>query len=1135
MSGDYSRHRFDARNDYAGVWMQQGRVQLDADWNEWAELLDRRTRAAALDSTPPSTTPGIAGTAMVSPQTPDAFRIEATGGQISIGRGRMVVDGLLAENHGGGSAEFDPVLAELRGASALAYTAQPYFKNPPPLPGGGPHLAYLETWQREITRLEQPTLVEKALSVDTTTRVQTVWQVRLLANVGAVDCQTPDAQIPGWPALIRPSGARLSSREVGVPPDQDPCELPPTGGYRGLENQLYRVEVHDGGPLGQATFKWSRDNASVGARVTEIVSATELELDSLGRDAVLRFNTGDWVEIVDDWRELNGEGNDPALRRGVMRKITVDDAARTISFSPALPAGLIPGGGSPEDTLQARHLRVRRFDQKGTVRDDAGNVVGELDPVASNGVITIPPAGTWVVLENGVQVDFGLSGSGEFKAGDYWVFAARTADASLENLQLAPPLGVHRHYTRLALVTFPDGETDCRPPPATCSGCCTVNVAPGESIQAAIDSLPVEGGCVCLKTGVHDIEAPIEIGASRILLRGESPGAIVRAGGLPVMLQVGAQGSLIRDIVVQGIRFESIAPGDGTLIVYISDCARVRVEHCQLAYTGAQLSTHIGIFADDVLDLTLAENRILEVYLGIWVNEFASSLRIEGNLVRGLTYDLAGQSDIPLGEYGIQVDTDTEAPARIEHNRVRHFWVGIATRNGAHGSLVAHNRIARSGGSVPESFPDSTDALRQYLDGRFYAIDIASSRCTVRANHADLTSNLWGGIRVRAGACVLEDNLLETGTLQLPLLVPSGIYCTVAANQEQVADDAQVRGNRLLGAQSGIVLSRVRGAVVTDNLVDGAGAGWSGVYLDACEDTCVRDNAVGGVVFGIHAGEGARNRIVDNCIDGAGTGVTGNLDESLTATGNSAHDCVVGGVLLLAKDGAVLGGNRVSHCGYGVLSVGIAAFSQDVLSPGGAVVQIHDCTVSDTGISPQADQVTQGAAIGIGGWLAAVQVTGNRVGYTGAPALAAGQEHRALLFMGPIGLRYPLAAGFIELMAGSALISGNTLRGPSPTALVELFRLTLTDNVDFRFEKVTFSNNVCEHLGGVPSDAAATVRLWGGHLIAMGNHVKAGQGVYSMSLANRAHVALVGNVTTGGYLNVGTVTPAPIASYNVQI
>lgn len=34
MSGDYSRFTFDPHNDFSGVLMQQGRVQLDADWNE---------------------------------------------------------------------------------------------------------------------------------------------------------------------------------------------------------------------------------------------------------------------------------------------------------------------------------------------------------------------------------------------------------------------------------------------------------------------------------------------------------------------------------------------------------------------------------------------------------------------------------------------------------------------------------------------------------------------------------------------------------------------------------------------------------------------------------------------------------------------------------------------------------------------------------------------------------------------------------------------------------------------------------------------------------------------------------------------------------------------------------------------
>jgi hypothetical protein len=33
-------------------------------------------------------------------------------------------------------------------------------------------------------------------------------------------------------------------------------------GYRGLENQLYRAEIHDGGSPSTASFKWRRDRGS---------------------------------------------------------------------------------------------------------------------------------------------------------------------------------------------------------------------------------------------------------------------------------------------------------------------------------------------------------------------------------------------------------------------------------------------------------------------------------------------------------------------------------------------------------------------------------------------------------------------------------------------------------------------------------------------------------------------------------------------------------------------------------------------------------------------------------------------------------------------------------------------------------
>src|SRR5690606_12658219 len=129
---------------------------------------------------------------------------------------------------------------------------------------------------------------------------------------------------------IAASGARLST-STGTPDFEEcPCQVPPAAGYRGLENQLYRVEVHHGGPFGTATFKWSRDNGSVATRVTHINPARDrITVESIGRDDVLRFNDGDWVEVTDDFRELSGQ---PGELRRIRVAGGVDERARTLDF-----------------------------------------------------------------------------------------------------------------------------------------------------------------------------------------------------------------------------------------------------------------------------------------------------------------------------------------------------------------------------------------------------------------------------------------------------------------------------------------------------------------------------------------------------------------------------------------------------------------------------------------------------------------------------------------------------------------------------------------------------------------------------------------------------------------------------------
>ena len=64
---------------------------------------------------------------------------------------------------------------------------------------------------------------------------------------------------------------QLQARATVTSPQADEEDIEPVrAAYRGVENQLYRVEVHTGGSAAHATFKWSRDNGSVELAVDSI-------------------------------------------------------------------------------------------------------------------------------------------------------------------------------------------------------------------------------------------------------------------------------------------------------------------------------------------------------------------------------------------------------------------------------------------------------------------------------------------------------------------------------------------------------------------------------------------------------------------------------------------------------------------------------------------------------------------------------------------------------------------------------------------------------------------------------------------------------------------------------------------------
>jgi Family of unknown function (DUF6519) len=412
MKGDFSRYTFDPARHYTAVLMQQGRVQLDADWNEQRSIDEHLRITSIVDVV------GDCG----APAHNAGFGITLDAkGQILIGKGRYYVGGVLCENK-----------------EDVAYARQPHLPDPPDPAavmkeaGADACLLYLDVWQRHITALDDPHLREVALDgPDTTTRVQTIWQVRALPfQIGQ---STGNVCFMGAKALAGATGgasARLTAQATRDEALDTGCELPPGAAYTRLENDLYRVEVHQGGGVGTATLLWARHNATTVAAVVGGTGGREIVVNDLGPDDTLGFAPGQWITIADDVTELAG---DPG------RLLLIDriDASRR--------ALLVNDDPGPVDL--SRRPKVRRWDSKGAL------------PTA---------VGTPIRLEAGIEVTLG---DGILQSGDFWLIPARTATGDVEwppydnpgaPHEPQPPLGIRHQYCPLAVLRPNSQPLDCR-------------------------------------------------------------------------------------------------------------------------------------------------------------------------------------------------------------------------------------------------------------------------------------------------------------------------------------------------------------------------------------------------------------------------------------------------------------------------------------------------------------------------------------------------------------------------------------------------------------------------------------------------------------------------------------------------
>lgn len=402
MKGDFSRLTFDAKKHFSTVRMQQGRVQLDADWNEQLDISQHRLAMQMADFI------GYSGVPMLVDGQDSSFKITLNGTNLKIGAGRIYIAGELYENEK--EVNFT-VQADYPGAT---------------LPIGedkkGTYLAYLDVWPRHITPLEDADIREVALGgPDTTTRIKNLWQVKLqkVKDDATFALFGSDWQ-PDWVKPI--STGQIKARVNGTSVT--------------LENQLYRVEIHQGGSPDQATFKWSRDNGSVAAKVESIVGKT-ITISSAGRDSEMGFTAGQWVELRSEEQTLFGQlGTLVRLQRVQENQLII------VGW---------PTGNPPDAQL------VRRWDSQ-----EGNSGRGDL-PIKADGE-------GWITLEDEIQVQFETDSAKIYKTGDYWLIPARHLTSNIEwprddkdKPQYQAAHGTRHHYAALALLNYDGNQWSLKP------------------------------------------------------------------------------------------------------------------------------------------------------------------------------------------------------------------------------------------------------------------------------------------------------------------------------------------------------------------------------------------------------------------------------------------------------------------------------------------------------------------------------------------------------------------------------------------------------------------------------------------------------------------------------------------------
>jgi hypothetical protein len=508
MAGDRARITHYAPRKYREVVGLQGRVMLEADWNESQRLFTEQMRLEALDYIGPAGTPD------------NGYQISAPPADFEIGPGTMYTGGLRTTLEQTINYSKQPDWLD---------TAQPQpwgdglWRSPAEVSRDDSHVL-LVLREQELTAIEDPALREVALGgPDSAARTRLLQRI-VAAPVDGSNCAVAAAQSPSfWSQFgldYQPASAALLSRArlrvtmVSNPPAPSPCDPQAASGYLGADNQLLRVQVVAfDAATGKGKLLWAYNNGSTLYRCRAL-DATTIELATRPVSAEYQPRTGAAAQLLMAAADL-GEGAYAAALTGHWATLAApyDIETRRVTLPAALPSVLTPpAGGTPAN---APPLFLRLWDQ-------------ELD-------FTLD---TPLALTNtGLQVTVSRNGAGPLHPGDYWCFGARPATPNAvypERYLTAaqPPDGPRMWTCPLAVLQASDAAglrviDDCRLPfdnlpelTARQPGndCCCLTIGPKQTpeLQAILDkAVQAESGPVTLRlqTGTYALRQPLVIDA----------------------------------------------------------------------------------------------------------------------------------------------------------------------------------------------------------------------------------------------------------------------------------------------------------------------------------------------------------------------------------------------------------------------------------------------------------------------------------------------------------------------------------------------------------------------------------------------------------------------------------------------